>query len=87
MVNHPNRSKRSPAHSLALGDIFHRLLNPTPDVLMSGKLDMAIVERHIPGRGTVWYAWLPTWEGPARSDWSAARADLLDKLATMDDTP
>lgn len=28
-----------------------------------------------------WYvAWTPTWEGPARPDYMAASADLLDRL-------
>lgn len=40
-----------------------------------------IVERQGNHGATIYYAWFPTWEGPARPDYAAANADLLDRKA------
>lgn len=33
----------------------------------------------------IYYGWTPTWEGPARPDYLAARADLCDYLEREND--
>jgi hypothetical protein len=38
-----------------------------------------VVERPDTHGATIYYAWLPDWEGPARPDYAAAHADMLDR--------
>ncbi len=49
--------------------------NPSSEELLSGNLDYAILERD-----QCFVAWSKTKEGPARSDFPAASADLRDML-------
>jgi len=48
----------------------------TPEEYLTGKHDHGIIER--PQGGYV--AATRTWQGPVRPEWTAAHADLMDKL-------
>lgn len=48
--------------------------------VFAGDIRPRVVEhtRHLEHKASRYIAWFPTWEGPARPDYAAAFADLLD---------
>jgi len=43
-----------------------------------------VIERPNVHGETIYYGWLPVWEGPPRPDWAAAHADLRDFLESTE---
>ncbi len=45
------------------------------DKVFAGDIRPRVVERKL----SLYVAWFPTWEGPARPDYSAAFSDLMER--------
>lgn len=49
--------------------------------LDGGDFSPRVIERPNIHKEWIYFAWTPTWEGPARSEHAAAQADLRNHLA------
>lgn len=48
-------------------------------LLDSGEISSRVIEHAGISGATLYCAWFPDWEGPARHDYAAAHADMIDR--------